>query len=330
MATEITGSLVDRGRPEWSATAHIFVRLYGVALVAHVVGNWAQPDLPAAVGWVNLALGLSGVWLAMRPERRHLLITAALVVLSVGLEMPFTGNHWLVAGLVSLAILVTGARDANFVPAGRWILLIFYSFAAFAKLNSGFFDPSVSCALFYSNQSLDGLGMPPIDSGSAVALIPIWGTAIVELSVPVLLLWRRNRYLGVVAGSAFHIVISFDLNQHFYDFSSVLLALFLLFLPGAGVEAISEAERRLPDRLRRRITLGWVVLAAMLVVIGVIPPTLARLEILSKVPFILWIPFGLLWLVVLVRSRVRPTPLRWKTGLAAGAVVALTFLNGLT
>jgi hypothetical protein len=28
----------------------LFTRLFGIALVAHVVGNWFQPDIPAPVG----------------------------------------------------------------------------------------------------------------------------------------------------------------------------------------------------------------------------------------------------------------------------------------
>ncbi|MEX0947051.1 MAG: hypothetical protein WD064_06760, partial [Acidimicrobiia bacterium] len=71
----------------------IFSRLWGVALVAHVAGNWAQPDIPKPVGWANLAVGLVGVFLALRPGRRLLLAASVLVVTSVILEMPgFTAD----------------------------------------------------------------------------------------------------------------------------------------------------------------------------------------------------------------------------------------------
>ena len=58
----------------------IFTRLWGLALVAHVVANWAQPDIPRPVGWANLAVGLVGVLLAVRPGRMLLIGASALVV----------------------------------------------------------------------------------------------------------------------------------------------------------------------------------------------------------------------------------------------------------
>ncbi|HEU4750876.1 MAG TPA: hypothetical protein VFT54_07435, partial [Acidimicrobiia bacterium] len=123
MASPNLSSLEQRER--------IFSRLWGVALVAHVVGNWAQPDIPKPVGWANLAVGLVGALLALRPGRRLLLAASVLVVTSVILEMPVTGNHWLLAALVSAAILVTGGQPSTLFPAARMILLIFYAFAAF-------------------------------------------------------------------------------------------------------------------------------------------------------------------------------------------------------
>ena len=72
------------------------------------------------------------------------------------------GNHWLLAALVDLALLFAVAvgvarrrwDDATdladrFLPVARLCLLGFYFFASFAKLNSAFFDRSVSCATFY-------------------------------------------------------------------------------------------------------------------------------------------------------------------------------------
>ena len=57
------------------------------------------------------------------------------------------------------------------------------------------------------------------------------GTAAIELSIPVLLVVRRTRHLGVVVGLVFHGVLALDRTHQFFDFSSVLAALFILFLP---------------------------------------------------------------------------------------------------
>jgi hypothetical protein len=226
----------------------IFVRLFGIAITAHVVGNWSQPDIPAVVAWVNLAVGIVGLVLLMKPTRSLLLVASALVVASVLLEMPITGNHWVVAGLVGAAILVTGGNEERFFPAARLILLVFYSFAAFAKLNSGFFDPTVSCAVFYANQSLGSFGLPLLDVDGLVSRVLIWATVVIEASVPITLVWRRTRYFGVFLGTVFHTLISFDLDQHFYDFTTVLIALFFLFLPDRSIESILEQMAEISRR----------------------------------------------------------------------------------
>jgi len=307
-----------------------FARLWGIALVAHVVGNWAQPDIPEPIGWANLAVGLTGVILAVRPNRAVLIGASSLVVVSVLLEMPVTGNHWVVAGLISMAILAAGGRPELFMTPARLVLLIFYGFAAFAKLNSGFFDPTASCAVFYANQWLNGLGIDPVPTGSAAAVIAIWGSVLVELSVPVMLVWRRTRVAGVIVGSLFHTVISFDLNQHFYDFTAVLLPLFLLFAPPDMVRKADLAWNAVSGWARRLVTIGFGLLAGVMVVAAVSPIRSATPGLVTAAPFALWVPFAVWWSIVLVRSTAPGEPITWTMRPVALLVVVATFLNGLT
>lgn len=307
----------------------IFIRLYGIAISAHVVGNWSQPDIPALVGWVNLAVGAAGLALLMKPTRSLLVVGSALVVASVLFEMPITGNHWVVAGLVGASILVTGGNEDRFFPAARLILLVFYTFAAFAKLNSGFFDPTVSCAVFYANQSLGSFGLPALDVEGFVSRVLIWATVVIEASVPITLVWRRTRYFGVLLGTVFHTLISFDLDQHFYDFTAVLIALFVLFLPDRSIESISE---QLAEIDRRKLVPGALLvgIVGLLALLSVFPLTPLTAFLLSRLPFVLWLPFSLLWVAALIRARAPGDPVVWRTGWASAIVVALTVLNGLT
>jgi hypothetical protein len=307
----------------------IFVRLFGIAITAHVIGNWSQPDLPAVVGWVNLAVGIVGLVLLMKPTRSLLLVASALVVASVLLEMPITGNHWVVTGLVGAAILVTGGNEERFFPAARLILLVFYSFAAFAKLNSGFFDPTVSCAVFYANQSLGSFGLPLLDVDGLVSRALIWATVVIEASVPITLVWRRTRYFGVFLGTVFHTLISFDLGQHFYDFTTVLFALFVLFLPDRSIESISE---QMAEVSRRKLVPSplLVGMVGVLVLLSVFPLTPITAFMLSRLPFVFWVPFSVLWVAALVRARAPGVAMSWRTGVAGAGVVLVTALNGLT
>ena len=188
-------------------------------------------------------------------------------------EAPVLGNHWLLAGLVDLALLFAVAVGAvrrrwsdatdlaeRFLPVARWCLLGFYFFASFAKLNSAFFDRSVSCATFYFDQSTDSLGLSALQLDGAAGLqrTVIVATAAIELSIPWLLVFRRTRNLGVVVAVAFHTVLALDRTHQFFDFSSVLAALFVLFLPpafgvwvaervGFGPGAVAAARRASSD-----------------------------------------------------------------------------------
>ena len=104
-------------------------------------------------------------------------------VVTMWSEAPVLGNHWLLAGLVDLALLFAVAvgvvrrrwSDATdlaerFLPVARWCLLGFYFFASFAKLNSAFFDRSVSCATFYFDESTDSLGLSALQLDGAAGL----------------------------------------------------------------------------------------------------------------------------------------------------------------
>ncbi|MGH9083871.1 MAG: hypothetical protein ACRDYW_00325 [Acidimicrobiales bacterium] len=220
----------------------VFAVMWALAAVWHLLGNTTT-----APGWAQAALALGAGLVLLQPGAPLPLAALALGgLLTVWEEAPFVGNHWVLAGMIDLAILVAvgvgflrrRVQDradlaARLLPAARLCLLGFYFFAAFAKLNSAFFDRTVSCAAFFFREStgsvgLDGLG----DGGPAwVDHAVIWGTALTELSIPVLLLFRRTRHLGVMVALVFHTVLAIDRSHEFFDFSSVLLALFVLFLP---------------------------------------------------------------------------------------------------
>jgi hypothetical protein len=304
----------------------LFARLYGVALVAHVVGNWAQPDIPSLVGLLNLGVGVAGLALTVWPRRSLLIAGSVLTVGSVLGEMPFTGNHWVVAALAGLAILLTRAEPVRYLPSLRWIFVVFYGFAAFAKLNSGFFDPSVSCAVYYANQGLEGFGLGSLPADSSLRTLVAWASAGIELLIVPLLVFRRSRYVGLVLAMAFHILISFDLNQHFYDFTSILIALLSCFLPEEGIARLGKWVAPWIRPLR----LAWLVLGPFLVFLAVLPAREVTVAVLTRITFVLWIPLSLIWLSAVVRARYPGGALSWNPGWLAGSVVLLAVLNGLT
>lgn len=285
-----------------------------------MVGNWHQPDIPTFLGTVELAVGLVGIALIVWPGRRLLLVGSALAVVSVLGEIPRLGNHWLLAGLGGMAILLHRGRGESLGTTLRWIFVSFYIFAAFAKLNEGFLDPTTSCAVFYANQSLTSWGIATINPLIGPASTVVGLTLLTELSVVPLLFWRRSRWFGVLLASLFHGVISLDLSQHFYDFTAVLF-FFLSWFVEPGVQ-----PRRQTDGLVR-----WLLapLAILLVVLSVLPPTEESVRIITIGAFLLWIPFLIYWMTLVWRRR-DSRQVRWRIAPAGMLVIALAGLNGLT
>ncbi len=311
-----------------------FLRLWAVAIIAHIAGNppgWRDAALAHPLGVVTLGLGAVAIAVLARPNRVLGLSLAALTVASVVLEAPVVGNHWVVAGLVSVLMLVALLRPdpwAVFAPGARGILISFYAFAAFAKLNRGFFDPEVSCGVTYANQLLASFRLPEVPVGDWRAVSVAALTAMVELSIPILLLNRRTRYHGVLLGSVFHLFISFDLDQHFYDFSAVLVALFSLFLADDVLTIFGS-----PLRVRRPTAVALGGLLGLIVVASVTVPRRISFSLLDSWVFLLWIPWALfligrIW--QLRRSRPNAAESWGRLGAVGAVLVALTVFNGLT
>ncbi|MEM9608560.1 MAG: hypothetical protein AAGA99_14145 [Actinomycetota bacterium] len=311
-------------------------RLWAVAAIAHVVGNPSYGSISSAPelrGVVNVAVGLVAVHVVGRPDdRRARWLLAVGVIASAWFEAPLLGNHWLLAALVSGAALAAGPRHddaewwARFTPTARVILLAFYSFAAFAKLNTGFFDSVESCAVHFTNLALSFWRLPEVAVGSGPAGVVPLVTAAIELSVPILLLVRRTRRIGVLVAVGFHVVVSLDLPRHFYDFTSVLLPLFLLFAP---VGVLTTIDRRLS---RWNVAAGApsYVLASGCVVVTALPRRGFALDLLDAITWPAWLGFAgvVTWTVFRTawtprRVDLRPVGLGW-------LVVGLVVLNGLS
>lgn len=240
----------------------LFCLLWGGAALFHVLGPSGRTfggllD-PTPLGISQIALCLAALWLIGQPRKvAPLLMVALLGLITLWLEAPNLGNHWLLAGFVNLAVIagailarrgrtIDRAKLAqSILPVARMCLIGFYSFAAFAKLNPAFMDTSVSCSTFFFDETVRSYGFDTpitVGAGGLASLIPV-ASALTELSIPVLLLVRRTRIFGVLLGLTFHSVIALDRIHPFIDFSAVLAALFTLFLsPSFAERALSLLE----------------------------------------------------------------------------------------
>jgi hypothetical protein len=251
------------GRATGADRLALFAVMWALASLWHVLGN---PD--GAPAWAEAALALAAGFVLWRPGPvlpLALLAAAGLVV--AWEEAPTLGDEWLLASFVNLAIVVSVAvavvrrRFADradlaerVFPAARVCLLGAYAFAAFAKLNTAFFDRETSCAVFLYREVTDSIGLDGLQLGGTawVDRAVILGAVGIELAIPVLLLIRRTRGVGVVLGLAFHAVLALDGSQLFVDDSAVLFALLVLFLPPSTGHWVSERVGSIRARLALR------------------------------------------------------------------------------
>ena len=341
-----------------------FACLWAFAALFH---QSAYPEL--IVGRSALFVTLPALWLLLKPSSLwRLLAVAALQVLQVSWNGPaHASNHWVFVSAVNLTILLAVAwlaatRGGNLravtggmvlraiVPVVRVELAILYGFAVLHKLNADFLTPAVSCA---STQYAQIAAMYPVlPQGAWVDHSVIWGTLLVEAAIPVMLFVRRTRLLGVVLGALFHFVLTLNPAHVFFDFTSVLVATYFLFLPfdywtaARGGQVGWGRLQWLRDRIgaRRLLPVGralLVLLAVLLVAsygLRVTPDDPAVWKVLRESVRLVWVLYfvGLAAIFVRAMRRVDVTAAtrgygRGSLPLGVAAVLpVLLLVNGMT
>ena len=84
-----------------------------------------------------------------------------------------------------------------------------------------------------------------------------------RLLVPLLLLFPRTRVVGLVVGLLFHTMLTFDVEKHFFDFSSTMFALLSVFLSDHAVRSFSRVPLASRYPALRLGFLIWYLLAML-------------------------------------------------------------------
>jgi hypothetical protein len=245
--------LMDRSLPEIAFAQ--FSVLWAIAALFHVasVNEWRT-------SWPPI---LGAAWVLVQPGRAlPLAALAAGQIWITVVQAPFIANHVLLTALINGAVLLgigvvyrrhgsatPAAVYEMWAPAARVALVAMYVFAVFHKLNADFFDPDVSCgATFYVEQLTR---FPFLPASKAAVSATIYLTVLVEAAIPVLLLLRRTRHLGVLVGAVFHWLLALHPKDGFYNFSSMLLAVFYLYASDVIAARTADVSKRWLTRLSR-------------------------------------------------------------------------------
>jgi hypothetical protein len=300
------------------------------------VPGWFQalflrPDL--AVIWVDVLLGvLAFLVILRRAGLPALALLCAIQVVQVALLLPEVPNHRMILALVSIAFLVAALRHRHgglldeYVPVARAIVVIVYSFAFFAKLNRDFLDPASSCAAqFYDSATHWWLLLPDVALARQAAM---FGTLAVEAALPLGLCWKPSRRAAVGVGLVFHFMLALDVAHNFVNFSAVMSALLVLFLPRGFLDSLGQAfDPSRPVRTMLAAGLLAVLLSGLLAATNWSAYAVVYLWTRQLV----WSTYAIMLTgaAILWRGQRRAPWRRPRPSLAGAAVLGLTVLNGL-
>lgn len=237
---------------------------FGLGVLYH---EWqAGPELLS----VHTAAGIAAIVLLLRPTSLHrLLVLFALIIVELVVNLPEPLNHdVLLAGGAAGALIDWAWRPGRGIvddgpafffgrvaPMFRVAFIVMWFAAAFAKINQGFLSADTSCALWIVDS------IPLLDTGafpSSVRALIVGATVLTEFSIPVLLLMRRTRLVGIALGWTFHFVAA--LAGH-TAFSGVGWSMYLLFLSPATLAAmadiVGERWRDVTTTTRDRLQRVW-------------------------------------------------------------------------
>jgi hypothetical protein len=182
------------------------------------------------------------------PERLWALASFAVAhIILLSLDLPAAANHSVLALMVNTCLLIGCVQTlrCNDPAAQRlqlWesvrgpvqaTVVVVYVCAVFHKLNSAFFDADVSCATGQVAKLFELHGFPEPPTTMSVFSFTSYLTVIVEAAIAACLLWPRLSYVGATLGLLFHTGLGW---AQFFDFATVVFALYLFFLPWEGMQ----------------------------------------------------------------------------------------------
>lgn len=235
----------------------VFLTFYLTSFLLDISEDW---DFPYAVGVTLLAVGYLTIRRMPRLEYALCLIAGSIFILAT--EFPDVGNHnniFLMANLVLLPTLIFShfhrnsgwddGRVFDFIASPlRVSIAIIYFFTGFHKFNWDFLNPDVSCGAQFFLGMFHVIHVPePSLPGNALVAVAvavlIWeGLGGLALFVPRLQL--PMMLVSWMVHSMFAMMV-------FFDFSSMAVALLLLFLPQAYWERMEAAAVRVPWLMHR-------------------------------------------------------------------------------
>lgn len=288
----------------------------------------------ALLSWTAIAVAALLIW---RPRWTHLLVLLAGVMFTrYAVAMPVAGNNKMIAAFMNASILIIGAHAVlrygdraelreniyeHMRVVARALLAVMYFYGIFHKINTDFLDPRVSCAVALYMPLADGFGMQHSLIGKYLA---IWSTFLVEAIAIVALYWKRYFAIGLLLALIFHFVIPISVYSWYMDFSSLVVALYILSVPREVSARFYESCARLFRLLRERFgVLGQalpfgIVIGGVVVLVGFLAAFSQQAHVQPSHAYqsfwvLLWVVYGGITMLLLSEAALGHLPWRGST-----------------
>jgi hypothetical protein len=224
-----------------SAGFTLFAVSWGIAGIFHQVSfvDWRWTSVEGQL--LTAAL----LWFLLKPSSwKRFALLLAIDSAAVARNFPVHPNHIVFAWVVNLTLLTAllvarrehrtagdlgSAWYSRFAPWLRIELTVLYLFSAFHKLNWSFLNVERSCAAVMQQQIASWFPLMPDAVWAQYAAI--YGTLLIEASLPFMLFHRRTRTAGAVLGMLFHGVLALYAFSGLFSFSTTMAALYSVFIP---------------------------------------------------------------------------------------------------
>jgi hypothetical protein len=254
-------------------------------------------------------------------------VTQILAICSIAPEYP---NHRFLAALINISLLYELYKNyslnlsENFVYTAKFLTTLVYGFAFFHKLNIDYLDPSVSCASQFTKDLM--VYYPGFEFLHYLEKTFPWIGLLTEgFLALIFFLPSAFSVIAVAIGFIFHSFLALHIQRHFFDFSSLMMTLLLLFVP-------SSKQVRLPAKvLRWFIGLGFLGAYILLLDPSSQISSIAVIQIRSRI----WLVFAVL-ITYIAYKQAATFDLRSKSisfkkiGALNFVLIALAFISGIT
>lgn len=309
-AYPLTKSISDKDQFSEDRRYQVFVLIWSIAALFHMAQNRVYAE-----GFHFALLTIASALVIARPSSIVRFLFFLCLQINVCLRvMPYSSNHELFVTLVDVTILHAFAYYAltqksftinkslffNIIaPLIRIELIILYFFVVFHKLNSDFFNVDVSCASEFVHAQASALFIPE----RFFLILNAYLTIGIEALIPLFLLFRKTRNIGLAIGIIFHCIIAFNPLNGFYDFSSAIFATYIVF---AGKDFCLSVYRFFKGSFINKVTPIYstshliLIAFAFFVTLGIVYTVSKSVD--DHFRYIFWAAFSFIFIVLFLKS----------------------------